>query len=165
MISATWQNEAAATHADSPLSETTCSELEFEIQSALVAALATSLETEPRIPHLTLRSRALMLALDYIEDHADDAPAVMDICRATGASYRTLNYAFLERFGVAPKQYLQAVRLDGVRKNLRTMGPHGTIIDIANHWGFWHMGQFAADYRRQFGELPSETLRRHSGSF
>jgi AraC family transcriptional regulator, ethanolamine operon transcriptional activator len=34
----------------------------------------------------------------------------------------------------------------------------GTIGDIANTWGFWHMGQFAADYRRQFGELPSETL-------
>jgi hypothetical protein len=25
-----------------------------------------------------------------------------------------------------------------------------------------HMGQFAADYRRQFGELPSETFKRPS---
>ena len=33
------------------------------------------------------------------------------------------------------------------------------ISDVANRWGFWHMGSFAADYRKQFGELPSETLR------
>jgi len=30
---------------------------------------------------------------------------------------------------------------------------------VANAWGFWHMGQFARDYRRLFGELPSDTLR------
>jgi AraC family ethanolamine operon transcriptional activator len=35
--------------------------------------------------------------------------------------------------------------------------------EIAIEWGFWHMGQFAADYRRQFGELPSETLTREAG--
>ncbi len=87
------------------------------------------------------------------------------ICRASGVSYRTLNYAFLERFGVAPKQYLQAIRLDGARKDLRKLGPNCAIIDAANTWGFWHMGQFGKDYKRQFGELPSETLRRHSGSF
>ena len=32
------------------------------------------------------------------------------------------------------------------------------ILNIANDWGFWHMGQFAADYKSLFGELPSETL-------
>jgi AraC-like DNA-binding protein len=152
-----WAVEA---HIGVPLSETACSDLAFEIQSALVAALATGLETNSRPPHPTLRSRALRLALDYIEEHAGGAPTVKNICRASGTSYRTLNYAFLERFGVAPKQYLQAVRLDGVRTDLRQNEPDATITDIANRWGFWHMGQFAADFKRQFGELPSETLRR-----
>ena len=36
------------------------------------------------------------------------------------------------------------------------------ITDVANNWDFWHMGQFAADYRKLFGELPSETLARTS---
>ena len=98
--------------------------------------------------------------MEFIEEQADCAPTIKDICRASGASYRTLNYAFLDRFGVAPKQYLQAVRLDGVRKDLRRDEPDVTVSNIANNWGFWHMGQFAADYKRQFGELPSETLRR-----
>jgi AraC-like DNA-binding protein len=34
------------------------------------------------------------------------------------------------------------------------------VHDVATRWGFWNLGEFAADYRRQFGELPSETLRR-----
>lgn len=25
--------------------------------------------------------------------------------------------------------------------------------------GYWHMSQFASDYRRMFGELPSDTLK------
>ena len=81
-------------------------------------------------------------------------------CQAAGVSWRTLNYVFRDIFGVTPKEYLQATRLDGVRKGLRQAGPDTTIGDIANRWGFWHMGQFAADYKRQFSELPSDTLRR-----
>ena len=40
------------------------------------------------------------------------------------------------------------------------LGAGQAIIDAASRWGFWHMGQFAADYRRKFGELPSETRNR-----
>jgi AraC family ethanolamine operon transcriptional activator len=34
-----------------------------------------------------------------------------------------------------------------------------TIQDIASHWGFWHLSQFAQDYKHLFGELPSATLK------
>lgn len=149
---------AVRTQSDTPLSPTACADLEFEIHSALVTALAMGWVTDSRTPDATLRSRALRRATNFIEEHADDAPTVTDICRASGASYRTLNYAFHERFGVSPKQYLQAVRLEGVRKGLRRMGSKGNIADIANRWGFWHMGQFAADYRKMFGKLPSQSL-------
>ena len=155
---------AVAAHADIQLSEAACSDMEFEIHSALVGAIATGLETEWRSPNPTFRYRALRLALEYAEEQAGYAPTIKDICQASGASYRTLNRAFLDRFGVSPKQYLQAIRLGGVRKELQRKGPTAKIIDIANDWGFWHMGQFAADYRRQFGELPSGTLHRDSGS-
>ena len=109
-------------------------------------------------------SNTIQKARDYIDAHADEPPAIQDVCRAAGVSWRTLDNAFRVLFGVTPKRYLQAMRLDGVRKELRRKGPSAKIADIANHWGFWHMGQFAADYRRQFGELPSETTRRVGGS-
>ena len=34
------------------------------------------------------------------------------------------------------------------------------IADTVNRWEFRHMGQFAADYRPSFSELPSAMLRR-----
>jgi AraC-like DNA-binding protein len=49
-----------------------------------------------------------------------------------------------------------------VHKGLRDFDDHDydSIIELAGVNGFWHMGQFAADYRRIYGELPSETLNR-----
>jgi len=38
-----------------------------------------------------------------------------------------------------------------------------TVTQVATHWGFLHLGEFARDYQRLFGERPSETLGR-SGS-
>ena len=133
-------------------------EVEIEIPVRLLRLLAT----DP--PRTSLRvdgfkARAARMARDYIDTQAADAPPIQDVCRATGVSWRTLNYAFRELFDVTPKQYLQATRLHGVRKELCQGDPGSTVTDIANRWGFWHTGKFAADYRRHFGELPSETLR------
>jgi AraC family ethanolamine operon transcriptional activator len=102
----------------------------------------------------------LKRALSFIEQNAKKPLAVPDVCRAAGVSWRTLDYAFREEFGVTPKAYLKSIRLNGVRRELRRAAQPVVISDVANRWGFWHMGQFAADYRKLFGELPSETLAR-----
>ncbi len=34
-----------------------------------------------------------------------------------------------------------------------------TVTDIATAHGFFELGQFAARYRKAFGEVPSQTLR------
>lgn len=70
------------------------------------------------------------------------------------------NCAFKERFGSGPKADLQRRRLLRVRAELIKPGSPLTISHVANGSGFWHMGQLARDYRRLFGELPSETLNR-----
>ena len=53
---------------------------------------------------------------------------------------------------------------DYTLRTLMYLGMHRdrlvTIQDIASHWGFWHLGQFAQDYRHLFGELPSDTLHK-----
>jgi AraC family ethanolamine operon transcriptional activator len=69
-----------------------------------------------------------------------------------------LHYAFTEHFGLPPAQYMKAHRLNGARNDLRREHESSLkIADVANKWGFWHLGQFARDYRSWFGELPSDT--------
>jgi len=83
--------------------------------------------------------------------------------RITGVSERTLQYVFIEQFGISPKRYVMNVRLNAVRKALlRAVPEKVTVSDIAHRFGFWHMSQFAADFRRLFGKLPSETLNKTS---
>jgi AraC family ethanolamine operon transcriptional activator len=105
-------------------------------------------------------------ALAAINDQPEEILTVGDLCRIARASERTLRYAFTERFGLAPAHYMKARRLNGARHNLsRGHEISVKIADVANKWGFWHLGQFAKDYRSWFGELPSETHeRRHAAN-
>jgi AraC family ethanolamine operon transcriptional activator len=77
-----------------------------------------------------------------------------------GVSERTLQYAFRDRFGLTPAAFIKARRLAAVSAMLKRADAElATVGDIAAQFGFWHSGQFAADYKRAFGELPSDTLR------
>jgi AraC family transcriptional regulator, ethanolamine operon transcriptional activator len=112
------------------------------------------------------RARVLKAALAAINDQPDDVLTVGELCRLARSSERTLDYAFTERFGLAPARYMKARRLNGARNDLsREQDPSMKIADIANKWGFWHLGQFAKDYRSWFGELPSDTYERKHGRF
>ncbi len=82
---------------------------------------------------------------------------VSELSQSTGISERSLLRLFHKRFGLSPKAYLNRVRLCGVRHELKNSSIKVPISDVANNWGFWHMGQFAADYRKFFAELPSTT--------
>jgi len=108
-------------------------------------------------PSPFVRTLARKRAVAFIDAHADAAPTVRQICLAAEVSWRTLDYAFKEHFQVTPKEYLHAVRLQGVRREIQQKGGETIIANAANNWGFWHMGQFAADYGLKFGELPSIT--------
>jgi AraC-like DNA-binding protein len=111
-----------------------------------------------RIVAPSLRARAVRLATELIEQEERSPLAVAEVCEAVGVSWRTLDYAFKERYGISPKAFMKSRRLNGVRQILREARPETTVRSAASRWGFWHMSQFARDYRKLFGELPSETL-------
>jgi len=133
--------------------------LEDHLPTMMIQALAAGIPA-PRPSPFRGRQKTLRKALDFLHSHPREALSVHDLCTAVGTSERVLQYAFREHFDVTPGAYVKTARLTAVRRQLRQSDPQGcAIADLANDWGFWHMGQFAADYRRHFGELPSETLR------
>ena len=106
-----------------------------------------------------LREIIIKKANQYITDELGDLVSISDLCLITNVSERTLQYTFKEYYGISPKAYLKARMLNKVHTDLRLADPSNTkVIDIASQWGFWHMGQFAADYKKMFGKSPSETL-------
>jgi AraC family ethanolamine operon transcriptional activator len=100
-------------------------------------------------------------AEDYMQAHVRNPLSVLDLCRELDVSERTLHYAFQEFRGLSPMAYFKANRLNAVRQELKAAAEgSATVHEIARRWGFWHTGEFAADYRRLFGELPSRTFNR-----
>jgi AraC family ethanolamine operon transcriptional activator len=117
-----------------------------------------TLDENPRSPEPPpAREIAIRRSLDLIDATIREPLSVVDLCRVAGVSRRTLEYAFRERFELSPNAYMLSRRLDGVRAELRQNHDGQPITRIANQWGFNHLSRFAALYRRQFGELPSQT--------
>jgi len=107
----------------------------------------------------TNRERLVRRAEEYMHAYLADPPSVLDLCREVGVSERTLRYAFQEVRGLSPMAYFKAARLNAVREELKAADADAASVhEVARRWGFRHSGEFAADYRRLFGELPSQTL-------
>ncbi len=82
-----------------------------------------------------------------------------ELTKRAGVSKRTIERAFL-RTGCTPVEYLRSVRLERARRMLALPMAGLTVADAAEAVGYTHLGRFAAEYRRQVGELPSQTLAR-----
>ena len=135
-------------------------EIELELPQLLLSALCSAKAQQGRSPP-ERKQRALKKAVDYIKTFSNKPITLNELCQETQVSARTLQSAFLDHFGLSPNAYLRVQRLNNVHKELFTSSPVGTkVADIACRRGFWHMGQFSADYKRLFAELPSETLKK-----
>lgn len=133
-------------------------------EEALALAILTSLSHSiptAETPHLK-SGRAIKLVLDYMDNTPLAEVTASELCTLADCSQRWLEQSFKKRFGVSPMAYVKCLRLARLRRDLlRTSDDEGvTVNDLASTYGFWHMGQLAADYRKVYHELPSATLKR-----
>jgi AraC-like DNA-binding protein len=77
----------------------------------------------------------------------------------SGLSARALQYGFKARFGCSPMEWQRRERIRLARNRLMFAAPGETITQIAYAMGFASSAAFAAQYRRYFGETPSQTFR------
>ena len=107
------------------------------------------------------RGRGLALRAEaWLRQNLSEPPTIASLCTAMGTSKRTLHEAFREHLDATPKAYLKVLRLKAARRDLLQGALGLRVTDVALAYGFLHFGWFSQDYRRLFGETPSQTLRR-----
>ena len=60
----------------------------------------------PLLPGKRIRDISLKKAVDYLKSCEADMPTVKELCLIAGASQRTLEYAFEDKYGIGPKDYI-----------------------------------------------------------
>jgi len=133
-------------------------QLRDEILMEWLEALPPQVDTS-ELHSLEKRKKLVDRACELMLGYADEPLSILEVCSRMGISRRKLNYCFQDVLGTTPIKYLRCLRLNSARRALRQAAAGVTVQDIASHWGFWHLSQFAQDYKNLFGELPSTTLR------
>lgn len=89
----------------------------------------------------------------------DEPLHISALCRALSVTERTLRKAFHNTCGLAPCRHLRMLRLSQARSALLVADwRRVTVTEIATAFGFLELGRFSVEYRRVFGESPSQTL-------
>lgn len=135
---------------------------EEDLADALLVSVDTEGTGQPASPPGGARRRRHIVGtcLEFARERAFDV-SIPELCTATSAARRTLEYAFREHLGISPARYLRLCRY---RRALSALAGARTgessVADIAIRVGFSEFGRFAVEYRKLFGEVPSTTLRR-----
>ncbi|MBV1697510.1 MAG: helix-turn-helix transcriptional regulator [Hyphomicrobiales bacterium] len=133
--------------------------VEQTLMTALLAAQPSNYtamlarQTIPAAPAHVMRAEELIRA------HPERPISIGDLSAVTGVSARTLFEGFHRFRGTTPMALLRAIRLERAYTDLKAAAPSQSVADIAFKWGIFHLGRFAQEYARRFGELPSATLR------
>jgi AraC-like DNA-binding protein len=142
------------------LSPVAVAELEQSLLTSFLLANRNSysdlLDTRPQ----SMPERRLARVEAYIEAHWDRPLSIAALAQVSGESARTVFYDFHRKHGCSPMTFVKLLRLSRAFSLLAKPGPGASVTDVAFACGFGNLGHFAHYYRQQFGELPSDTLRR-----
>ena len=103
--------------------------------------------------------RHVKRAEEYFHCHIHRKISIDEMASAAGVSSRTLFFAFKQFRSVSPVKYFNDIRLRKFRDSLMVSSPNVTIKEIAGEFGYTQLGRLSVEYKKKFGESPSETLR------
>src|SRR3954467_4552335 len=109
-----------------------------------------------------LLPRGVRCALDAMRANLERDWSVAVLADTAGVSGRTLQRQFQAFLGKAPRTALRDLRFACARRALLQGVRDAKVMDIALRCGFPHFGRFSVEYRRRYGETPSQTLRRQA---
>jgi len=116
----------------------------------------------PKPSSTNLLPRGVRRALDAMRANVSRDWSVVDLAAAAGVSSRTLQRQFKMFLGKSPGAALRDIRFDCARRELLQSSTDAKVMDLALRCGFAHCGRFSIEYRRRYGETPSQTLKRQA---
>ena len=128
------------------------------IASKLLCSLASNIRRDPFGDSCPSFGRIA----DYIDEHLKRDISVEQLAELANMSLRSLYLLFERKVGTTPKSYIRQRKLEQIHGRLSDPSAKvRNITEIAMDYGFMHLGRFSESYKSTFGELPSDTLRRH----
>lgn len=106
---------------------------------------------------------SLAHVLDWLNGRLDQPIELETLAAVANVRPRTLEAHFRLFLGTTPLGWIRRTRLARARQQLLAADDETTVTSVAVAHGFSQLSRFAAQYRRQFGELPSQTLLKARG--
>jgi AraC-like DNA-binding protein len=120
--------------------------------AALVADVLRSLSSTSNRERLTIDSRAVELARDYLAAHAREQTPASTLEQITGSDRFTLARHFRRAFGTSPDRYRTMRRLELARTSIE----HGLpLVHAAAHAGFADQSHMTRQFKRAYGLTPA----------
>jgi len=104
-------------------------------------------------------SKAMRNILKLIERDWNRDIYLGDLARTCGVSPRAVQRYFFTHGLVSFSRYVKQLRLGRAHGLLCEPKASTTVLGVALYCGFQNASHFSRDYRKEFGELPSDTLR------
>lgn len=108
-----------------------------------------------------LCDRQIKLAIDFMRINLQKPISLGDISKAVGVSSRSLQRKFVKYCNCSPIQFLHQIRLDALHQDLKNgITNYFGISDLMLKYQFNHFGRCSNYYKKRFGELPSDTIKK-----
>jgi AraC-like DNA-binding protein len=111
------------------------------------------------LPPLSAASKYATETRKYICSKSIADLDVASLARELGITRQHLNRCFRQYYGVSVHEFVHLCRLHQARELLQGGGPEMNVTEAAYSSGFNHLGRFSSEYKRLFGESPSQTLQ------
>jgi len=140
-----------------PTSKIILKELEDDLLSSFV--LYSNEDIHDRKSYKHDASCHLNRAEEYICSNLKNPITRDQLAEVSSRSIRTLSRAFERKYGTGPMAFIKQRRLDAAYLDLLNAEADATTVtQVAFNYGFTHVGKFAIEYRKVFGESPSTSL-------
>jgi AraC-like DNA-binding protein len=139
--------------------------LEQVLMGCLLLAQPHNYSAALNSPVASAGPRPVAHAVELLRASPERAWTVGQLAGDVNVSVRSLQEGFRRSMSTTPMAYLRELRMEQIYQDLCDAEPGATTVtQVAAKWGITNFGRFAASYRRQFSEKPSETMRRSSTS-